>query len=78
MSSSTGRTSTWILHTVPGLGEAAGWAGLASAPRGPLCPAVLCALTCEVAFDYFIAWFRAASGAVLSNVSFGRVSLCFD
>lgn len=34
--------------------------------------------TWEEASDYFIAGFRAASGAVLSNVALGRVSLCFD
>lgn len=47
-------------------------------PLGPLPPLMLGAGTWKEASDYFIAGFRAASGAVLSNVALGRVSLCFD
>lgn len=64
----------------PGIQQCLGWGGLQHNkgwPLPPRPPAMLCAVTCEVAFDYFIAWFRATSGAVLSTVVFERV-LCFD
>lgn len=55
------------------------WTWLASCPLpGLLLPLMLGAGTWEEASDYFIAGFRAAFGAILSNVVLGRVSLCFD
>lgn len=59
--------------------ETAARTWLASSPQPvPLPPLIFGAGTWEEASDYFIAGLRAASGAVLSNVALGRVSLCFD
>lgn len=44
----------------------------------PLLPLMLGTGTWEEASDYFIAGFRATSGAVLSMLPLRRVSLCFD
>lgn len=44
----------------------------------PLLPLMLGTGTWEEASDYFIAGFRATSGAVLSMMPLRRVSLCFD
>jgi len=61
-----------------GWGQTATGTWLVSFPLpGPLCPLMLGAGTWKEDSDYFIAGFRAASGAVLRNVALGRVSLCF-
>lgn len=44
----------------------------------PLLPLMLGTGTWQEASDYFIAEFRAASGAVLSTMPLRGVSLCFD